>query len=388
MLIEDDISLGELIDRSISSYENILEAPTPNDDIIQSRILLSISDLVLCDSLISKLSIFSQNETLEDINTKDLKCLAVNGLRAMLIILLKTKGGGERKMNLTSAKSHFDSFTSQIENFEIIPPDQISQFKGPLSTLQDPARRRESKISQFKLEKRLKNDLEQLRKRQHSTRKSGVHSSTSHLLTQSADASSSRVLNQDDEDDDKERETYLTWLKLLYLKVHQELASIDLELDLLGQGAQMNDLPRHEKIQEEDYTWRLDKLNLGDNSPLISPSGKVLRPFTILPSQSTGSSSTTNRIRLRAEVFRPDWNLPTMTIDEYLDEQKAMGNILSGGGPTQAAQETQGERNQREAEEDNMTGEAKYEELRLKAVEWNEFTDSHRKGEGNMMNRG
>lgn len=181
----------------------------------------------------------------------------------------------------------------------------------------------------------------------------------------------------------------MTYLKYLYLKAHQELNSLDLELDLLGSGAQMNNLPSTSSTKEDDtdLSWRLDRLSTKPNGPLIDPSGKILRPFTILPS-SKSSSSATDRIRLKAEVFRPDWNLPTMTIDEYLDEQQSMGNFLSGGGPKQAETETDGERAKREAEEDNQLGEVQVEVLRQKSIKWDQFTDTHRKGEGNMMNRG
>ena len=55
-------------------------------------------------------------------------------------------------------------------------------------------------------------------------------------------------------------------------------------------------------------------------------SRKPLRPFTIL---SQGSSS---RTRIQAGVFQPDHRLPTMTIDEYLEEEKRRGNIITGGG--------------------------------------------------------
>ncbi|POV95171.1 hypothetical protein PSHT_15807 [Puccinia striiformis] len=153
--------------------------------------------------------------------------------------------------------------------------------------------------------------------------------------------------------------------EVLYLKANQELDSIEAELEILGQAAQMNDLPtnsRTKKVsEEEDLSWRVERL---------------------------GKEDGPDRIKLRADVFKADWNLPTMTIDDYLNEQRAMGNFLSGGGPDQHDKLTPGERDKLEAEEDNLKGDSKAEELRLKAVQWNLFTDDHRKGEGNMLNRG
>jgi immunoglobulin-binding protein 1 len=42
------------------------------------------------------LGILSPNETLEDINTRDLRCVLVDCLRGELEVLAKTKGGVER----------------------------------------------------------------------------------------------------------------------------------------------------------------------------------------------------------------------------------------------------------------------------------------------------
>ncbi|KAA1079563.1 hypothetical protein PGT21_016097 [Puccinia graminis f. sp. tritici] len=387
---ENDITLGQLLDRATSAYNHVIEQPTPNEETVQSKILAALADLSLSSSLINRLAILSPNETLEDINTNDLKCLSVEVLRGLLVVLLKTKGGGQRKKNLEQAKDHFKSFSRQIEAYEIIPREQIERFKGPLSAIQSASMRRESKINQYKLEKQLKQQLDELRERKRAAQRSRLYSSG--RSKEDYNSRVERANGSDDDDDENEsesRSTHLTWLKFLYLKAHQELDSIEAELEILGQAAQMNDLPS-KKVQreEDDLSWRVERLSTSTDGPLVSPSGKVLRPFTILPSRSSASSASTNRIKLRAEVFRPDWTLPTMTIDDYLDEQRAMGNFLSGGGPDQASQETPSQRAQIDAEEDNLKGELKAEELRKKAVEWNEFTDSHRKGEGNMMNRG
>ena len=49
---------------------------------------------------------------------------------------------------------------------------------------------------------------------------------------------------------------------------------------------------------------------------------QILRPFVI----------TSKREEMRSGVFRPSWNLPTMTIEEYLDLEAERGNILEGTG--------------------------------------------------------
>ncbi|KNE93073.1 hypothetical protein PSTG_13565 [Puccinia striiformis f. sp. tritici PST-78] len=385
-----EISLGQLIERARIGYEDIIEQPTPNNESVQSKILAALADLSLSGSLINRLAILSPNETLDDINTNDLKCLAVDALCGLLVILLKTTGGGQRKKNLEQAKEHFKNFCKQIESYKIILKEEIGRYKGPLSSvIQSPTIRRESKINQYKLEKQLQAKLNEFNERNQIKQQSRIYS------TGSGGSKKPDRRDNDEEDDDMEnssnRAMQLTWLKFLYLKANQELDSIEAELDILGQAAQMNDLPtnsRTKKVsEEEDLSWRVERLGKEDG-PLVSATGKVLRPFTILPSSTSTTSSSSDQIKLRADVFKADWNLPTMTIDDYLNEQQAMGNFLSGGGPDQHNKLTPGERDKLEAEEDNLKGDSKAEELRLKAVQWNLFTDDHRKGEGNMLNRG
>ena len=109
-----------------------------------------------------------------------------------------------------------------------------------------------------------------------------------------------------------------------------------MELDILSTApSDPSQIPRpidsrEQRGHEEDTTWRLDQTLASRAKPreLISGGGRVLRPFTILPS-TVGMS---DRERLRSEVFRSDHRLPTMTIDEYLEEEDRRGNIIRGGG--------------------------------------------------------
>ena len=81
---------------------------------------------------------------------------------------------------------------------------------------------------------------------------------------------------------------------------------------------------RQRSAKSDGYNEKLDNvLSLTNKSgPLLSADGKPLRPFTLLD----------NRETIKQGVFRSGHNLPTMTIDEYLDEERRRGNIIEGGG--------------------------------------------------------
>ncbi len=111
------------------------------------------------------------------------------------------------------------------------------------------------------------------------------------------------------------------------------------------------------------YSDRLDAplsqlVASGKGGPILSKDGKPLKPFTLLDS----------RQRLQQGVFKSGHNLPTMTIDEYLAEEKRRGGIIEGGGEQSGLRP--------EPDEDNFD---KADEETMKARDWDDFTESNLK---------
>lgn len=74
-----------------------------------------------------------------------------------------------------------------------------------------------------------------------------------------------------------------------------------------------------------------------------------------------------------------------MTIDEYLDQQQEMGNILQGGGPSTSEEVDQARKDEQgEKEDDTQRGYDEEEKTLRKTREFDDYRDTHRKGEGNM----
>lgn len=190
---------------------------------------------------------------------------------------------------------------------------------------------------------------------------------------------------------EEEKETRTATLDLLSLLHDLTLSAQSnnaMELELLSHAPEPSQGPLQDptKSREEDNTWRLDRPP-GSYKPrnLISGGGKVLRPFTILPS----TAAMSDKARLQSEVFRSSHRLPTMTIDEYLAEEDARGNIIRGGGQASYDAPTESELLELAAEDDGTVGAAEAEEKkRAKEENWARFTDENKKGEGNTLNRG
>lgn len=165
---------------------------------------------------------------------------------------------------------------------------------------QDPASRRETKIARFKEEKELKLKIGALEK-------------DGNLA-----------------DEDVTRDLYLAQLEFFIHKTFENLESINQELDLLNSMPEPQshrdavEDPREKRRREEAYSERLDHptvFTANKAGPLLSKEGRPLRPFTLI-----------DRREIAKNVFQPDHNLPTMSIDEYLEEERRRGNIIEGGG--------------------------------------------------------
>lgn len=173
------------------------------------------------------------------------------------------------------------------------------------------------------------------------------------------------------------RRLYFTELELFANQTFQALDMIVQE-NLILSHTQSDPRPvsqpvfdsrQDDRSRSDGYSERLDgsTSRARRGGPLLSEEGRPLQPFTI----------TDKRSQLRQGVFRPDHSLPTMTIEDYLEEEKRRGGIVDGGGESQ--------RPAAEPDEDNME---LADQETMKARAWDEYTEANTKGSGNTLNRG
>ncbi|KAI0866588.1 TAP42-like family protein [Xylaria cubensis] len=333
-----------------------------NSPSYQEDVAVAIQLYEECAQIIEGISLFSKNESLDDIATSDLPYLLVLYHIAELLQKVSSSSPLERRRILESAREAYERFLHLLDNYSILSPQDGKLFAeynedptgfSTIST-KDPNARRNAKIANFKAEKQLKQKLEYMRR-------------------------SPRYL-EDGGDDEAVRELYLANTALSVHMSFQSLEGINREVEVLAQApvplipqfttVEQDERRRRESMSYDDYSEKLDaplQSQVGFAGPLLSQEGKPLRPFTLIG----------NRQELQRGVFRPGHNLPTMSIDEYLEEERRRGGIIEGGGEASGRQP--------EPDEDNIE---KADEETMKAREWDEFKEANHRGSGNTLNRG
>ncbi|KAI5117471.1 hypothetical protein M0805_007176 [Coniferiporia weirii] len=376
---EPSVPLRTLYSRALKTASKASSLPTIEDE-TQELVNSALADLNMLSSRIQTLHLFSTNESIEEVSTKDLIYMTGPSVLAEVELNARSTERQDRLARLRRAQAHLDVFASLLTGYGVIPDEERRLYSQKSSSIADPAKRREVKITQFRKEKEIKSRILALRvKRGHAE----LDMSNTHDLVDSLLSVSSAG---EDDDDDVTRETTLLLLRLQWAQTSAHLESIDQELELLANAPPEEPRTGQSRQEPIDDTWRLDvppNSLRNQQGPLLDVSGRPIRPFTILP------AGVGERAQKQAEVFRSDHRLPTMSIDEYLDEERRRGNIISGGGAESANAPTRKEQLALDAEIDGTRGgDEKDEERRLEEERWARYTDTHPRGAGNTMNNG
>ncbi|CAI5721178.1 unnamed protein product [Peronospora effusa] len=168
----------------------------------------------------------------------------------------------------------------------------------------------------------------------------------------------------EDEDDvvDLEREQLMTYIQLAVLKSMEEQASINQEKEMLETMLKMNAASDKQDLFSEAHR------------PPPAPQGQGIEVTHINPQMEM------QRETIRSGVFKPGHRLPTMTLEEYADQE------VAGAVERQKREQepSQGPRRYDQLVEDgDEDNEALVEEAALKDRAWDDWKDANEKGIGN-----
>ncbi|KOS18271.1 Uncharacterized protein ESCO_003064 [Escovopsis weberi] len=356
-------SLRTLFEEAESKREDVEANPNPMSPQYAETLSAAISAYGRVAEHVSAVGLFSPNEGLEDLATSSVPYLLVEFHVAELVQRTPRLAPKEKLRVLRRARASYERFLGLAEGYGLVraPYDRLlERYRDDeegfaVAAGADAAARRETKIASFRAEKALRERLDALRRDPRYGDGGGGGGGG---------------------DEEVVREAYLADVAFKIHAAFQGLDSMNREIPLLRSAPSPTLDPRAAAAaagagNAEDTSLRLDRPfgqfrpGGGGGGPLLSRQGKPLQPFTLVGSRDA----------MARGVFRPGHNLPTMSIDEYLEEEKRRGNILSGGTDPQKP----------EVDEDDE--EAVDREM-YKAREWDEFKDANRRGAGNTMNMG
>nr|KAJ3422871.1 hypothetical protein HK105_005893 [Polyrhizophydium stewartii] len=345
----EGMSLREQLARAIRLHTDIeASSLSSSDPAFQNLVREAVALLVDCKHKAAALALFSDNEILDDVNTADLRFMLA---AAYLGDVLLKQSSEDRLAVLTEAEGHLRSFLDLLDQYEMFSKADKEFLKSELGEIRvTPDARRQAKIARFKRERQIKARLQELA---------------------ALFAANEKSTNGGEDEGDTEREMVLATIDLMVQKSIESLRMIKDEKEMLemarkhreaqaaaGRGAGAS----QDRLEQSAPRKKISELT----GPLMDQSGKPLRPFVV----------TSKREELRQGVFRPGHNLPTMTIEEYLEREYERGNFLSGGT----------QRPEKPVADDN--DEAAIDAETLKARQFDDFKDANPRGWGNRHNKG
>ncbi|KAJ3320289.1 Nucleolar protein 6 [Boothiomyces sp. JEL0866] len=321
----EDKNLPELFKAAVQQIQELENSQLPSrDEGYQQQVFHTVLLLQEIQARVESLSLFSDNEILEDINTADLKYLLVQSYLGQTLLKINQP----RDQILNRAEAFLLKFWDILDSYGIVTPtdkQNFNNYKEDIKPKGDAIRT--EKIKQYKREKETKQKLEEL----------------------------NEMLKQELKDEtDYERELILTTVDLHVQQAIKTLVEIKDEQEVLKFAEKIKLSDKQDRVVMPEKTVKLADLT----GPILDKKGK------------------NKREELAKGVFRPGHNLPTMTIEEYLEREMERGNFLSGGTKQPV----------KEDPDDN--DEEAIDQETYKKREWDNFTDFNPRGWGNRHNKG
>ncbi|KAL6870650.1 hypothetical protein ACP4OV_014498 [Aristida adscensionis] len=306
----------------------------------QEGIRKGVELLRRCDEMVSKLGLFSANETKDDVSTANLKYLLVPYYLGEMTEKLVRE---DRIPVLKASQDHLKEFISVCETLELIPEDELelSRQKQPDTA----ANRRAQKIARFSRQKAAQTKLQEIKERKERRGRS---------LRAAALSAPIEVGEEDDLEDDgeEEREAWLATISLALCKAFDLIDMLKKEEEMLiavkeRQAKDGNAFAR-EMLDERTQKAEAWHHNAASRAPYAKPADPITcatfaqdvlegrasvsqahehkhQPMIFGPASLVGGGLTSERERMAAQVFQPGYRLPTMSIEEAgLREMKMM----------------------------------------------------------------
>ncbi|XP_009368665.2 PP2A regulatory subunit TAP46-like [Pyrus x bretschneideri] len=325
----EDMPLPALFEQARKIH---LAATESGGGVDQEEVRKGCRALEKCDEMISKLGLFSANETKEDISTTNLKYLMVP---YYLGELTEKVAQDDRISILKASQAKLKEFISICEAMELVPKEELeaSAVDGPNSHVD----RRALKIARFKRQRAAESKLLEIKERKERRGRSTKASA----LSTPIEAGEEDVL---DDDGEEEREAWFTTISLAVSKTFDLLEMLKKEEEMLvafkerqsKDGGKefyqevLDDRAKRAEAWHRDAATRVQYSRPAEPITCATFAQDVLegrarvsemhehkhQPLIFGPASLIGGNPTSERERMAAQVFQPSHRMPTMSIEE------------------------------------------------------------------------
>ncbi|KAF5442721.1 hypothetical protein F2P56_035348 [Juglans regia] len=355
--------------------------------------------LKICEDMVSKLGLFSANETKDDISTTNLKYLLVPFYIAELTEKIAQS---DRILILKASQEKLKEFISFCEAMELVPEEELeTSIEGGSNSLVD---RRAQKIARFKRQRAAESKLLEIKER----KERRGRSSKAAALSTPVEAGEEDVL---DDDVEEEREAWLTAISLAICKAFDLLEMLKKEEEILSAIKEkqskdgdkefsqdvLDDRTKRAEAWHRDaavrarYTKPAEPITCATFAQdVLEGRAKVSQahdhkhqPMIFGPASLVGGSLTSERERMAAQVFQPSFRLPTMSIEEAgLKEMEMMNKWQERNAKMMEEANSSWYKDnskQRPSEDDDEDDDAAQDKARA----WDDWKDDNPRGAGN-----
>ncbi|XP_022723369.1 PP2A regulatory subunit TAP46-like isoform X2 [Durio zibethinus] len=249
-----------------------------------------------CEDMISKLGLFSSNETKEDISTTNLKYLLVPFYLAELTEKLAQD---DRIQILKTSQAKLKEFISFCEAMELVPKEELeASAQGACNSFAD---RRALKIARFRRQRAAEAKLTEIKERKERRGRSAKAAA----LSTPVEVGEEEVLDDDGEEEREEGEK-------------------EFSQAILDDRTKKAEAWHHDAAARARYTKPTPPITCATFAQdVIEGRAKVSQahdhkhqPMIFGPQSLIGGSLTNERERMAAQVFQPGYRMPTMSIEE------------------------------------------------------------------------
>lgn len=371
------LSIGERYDQAVALVESSPES--------------AVNILEKLQHEVARLTLFSSNESLEDISTKSLPLLALEHYLAIGYTRLPSSPGQMqgRQANLRRSMDLWSSFIQKLEALEgsdLVTPAEQKEYETLLECFNAtsgeddssnidsgppvlPAARREDKIARFRAKQQAQQEVARLRSLRERRSRIGV--------------AADDVLDDLDEET-LDRQVAMTNLLLNKAEALEEWASTIRELPMIERMVKME----AERSHMEHHKASSSHGKHDSNSPSSDQRQRPKAPseglkVTHITLDNTGQMQF-RKEEIKSQVFRPGWNQPTATLEQYANKEvkDAMARDerqkeADANRPFQPRRYDQLEKDGREDDADAVDASAALDQA------WDDWKDENPRGSGN-----